>query len=223
MKSRTASRAPGKAGLVPRAISRLPLAAALIVAGSAVCVVYNMVSHRGILHSSPKVHSKKSHSAPGKRGATAKAKSAEAPFPVSASTVVLVKNAAGQEGGSQARETGPAELRVIALHEATRYLSSGEAIFVDARSRQRWEMGHIPGAIDIHSSDFDRGFAAAEPRLPRDATIVVYCESEHCDQAEEVIRRLQEKGYKRLLHFKQGWIYWEFSDQRQEKSGEWAK
>ncbi len=131
------------------------------------------------------------------------------------------ENQGAAAGGEPAKGGERAELKVIDLATATKYFASGGAIFVDARSLQRWEMGHVPGAIDVPSSDFDKGFAEAEAKLPRDAIIVVYCESASCDQAEDVAGKLLEKGYQHLLHFKDGWLVWEFSNQPQERSGKW--
>jgi len=142
--------------------------------------------------------------------------------PIAATAVVLVKNdlsstVAGDSPGKEA--PGPAKIRVITLAEATGYLESHSAVFVDARSAQRFGMGHVPGALNIPSASFDKGFAGVGSKLPVDGDIVVYCESSHCDQAEEVLKKLAEKGFRRLLHFKEGWLYWEMADQIQEKGG----
>ncbi len=106
---------------------------------------------------------------------------------------------------------------VVTIDDAAAFLAGGKAIFVDARSRQAWEMGHIPGAIDVPSSDFEKGYAAAKARLPKDAVIIVYCESSHCDQAVVVLNRLKALGYLHLLHYRQGWVIWDWSKQPREK------
>jgi len=221
-----------RARLVGYALPRIAGAVAILAAGALVSVVFNLMSPRGVLARTPAAVRPANSPALGKAGPArtrpARPSRKEELLPGSAaSAVVLVSSrggnrdvAAGQEpvkGGEKA------ELRVIDLAAATKYLASGGAIFVDARSHQRWEMGHVPGAIDVPSSDFDRGFAEAEAKLPRDATIVVYCESASCDQAEDVAGKLMEKGYRHLLHFKDGWLVWEFSNQPQERSGKWAR
>jgi len=121
----------------------------------------------------------------------------------------------------EAAETPEGEFKVVTLEEAAGYLAGKKAIFVDARSKQAWEMGHIPGAIDVPSSDFEKGFAAAKSRLPKDATIIVYCESSHCDQAVDVATRLKALGYLHILHYKQGWVIWDWSKKPREKSGKY--
>jgi len=242
-------RGGGNQGMLSRYLAPRMWAGGWIVAvGICICVIFNLASRHGVLApeaagkqvkqtvrpvygvaSSAGSAGKTAQPAPAahaRGGAPRHAKKDE--LPIAASAVVLVRNNPTATPGIQSTAVeapktepeGPAHLTVITLAEATKYNESRSAIFVDARSAQRFAMGHVPGALNVPSSDFDKGFERNGPRLPRDAKIVVYCESASCDQAEEVANKLLEKGYRKVMHFKDGWLVWEFSDQVQEKGGE---
>jgi rhodanese-related sulfurtransferase len=82
-------------------------------------------------------------------------------------------------------------------------LASGEADFVlvDARSREAYERGHVPGAVSL--PDFREETIAALPEGP----IVTYCWGPHCNGAVKAARRLAELGrpVKEMLG---GYDYW---------------
>jgi rhodanese-related sulfurtransferase len=103
----------------------------------------------------------------------------------------------------------PAEARILQLQKG--------AIIVDAREKSLFVLGHIPGALSLPEATFEKDFDRLEKQLPRDAKIMVYCESESCDQAETVSWALVNKGYKNILYFKKGWSAWETADYEQEK------
>ncbi len=103
----------------------------------------------------------------------------------------------------------PARPRVIDLAEAQELAGKRAARFVDARSALRFAAGHVPGAVNIPSSDFDAAFARLKARLPVKGATVVYCESADCDESDIVLEQLVKRGYTRLLHFKTGWQSWE--------------
>ena len=231
------NRKAGKKGGLARYFAPRMFAVAWIAAlGALACTVFNLASRHGVLSpyvggnagkpsvrpaygeaSSAGLH--EDAGKPAKKSGRAKAIDPT----VNASAYVLVRNNIPVPAGNAAVKVEPevpAELVVITLAEATKYVESRAAIFVDARSAQRFSMGHIPGAMNVPSSDFDRGFERNAPRLPKDGKIVVYCESASCDQAEDVANKLLQKGYRKVLHFKDGWLVWEFSDQVQEKGAE---
>jgi rhodanese-related sulfurtransferase len=106
--------------------------------------------------------------------------------------------------------------RAIDFEEAKTVFRQGSAVWVDARSESSYNYGHVPGAINMPSSDFDRAYAMRSARLPRTGTIVVYCESADCDQAEHVLEKFIGLGYRNLVHFRQGWMVWEAAEMPQE-------
>ncbi len=124
-----------------------------------------------------------------------------------------------EEPQAAVEESQPTASVVISLEEAQRIFNQNSAVWVDARSKVSYELGHVPGAMSLPSSDFEAGFALVGAKFPKNVRIVVYCTSADCDESERVITGLVKKGYqyRYLLHFKDGWNEWEMANLPQEQ------
>lgn len=85
-------------------------------------------------------------------------------------------------------------------------------VFLDARSRDDFMQGHIPGAVSLpyRDRDFeDRLWEfLASPRCKPDAPVVVYCSGCCSTDAVFLAVRLQEVGFKQIKHYKDGFPGW---------------
>ena len=95
--------------------------------------------------------------------------------------------------------------------EITELYESGEAIFVDARAVDFFTEGHIPGAFSIPYKEFEEGSTPEMvDLLPREMTIVVYCDGADCEASTVVADHLLELGFQpdlvRVFHG--GWDEW---------------
>jgi rhodanese-related sulfurtransferase len=90
--------------------------------------------------------------------------------------------------------------------EAKKHLDKG-ALFLDARPRGNYEVGHIPGALSLPLDKFDEVFPKLEPRLRDAMDIVVYCAGFGCDASHQEARRLKEKGVPAVI-LTEGWPAW---------------
>jgi len=95
---------------------------------------------------------------------------------------------------------------VIEAAEAKNRLDRG-ALFLDARPADFHEMSHIPGALSLPEPDFDRAFAALEPRLRAHFNLVLYCAGYGCEASHIVARKLREKGIHAAI-LGEGWPAW---------------
>ncbi len=59
----------------------------------------------------------------------------------------------------------------ITLADAKKLFDSGEAIFVDTRSKQFYSMEHVKGALNVPVNEFDDTYKS----VPKDKKIVAYC------------------------------------------------
>jgi len=84
-------------------------------------------------------------------------------------------------------------------------MEAGEADFVllDARGRDAFDAGHLPGAIHLHHSEISAQTVAALP----DTLVVAYCWGPACNGACKAALRLAELGrpVKEMLG---GFEYW---------------
>jgi rhodanese-related sulfurtransferase len=99
-------------------------------------------------------------------------------------------------------------------------LAAGERDFVllDARSRDAYGRGHLPGAISLPHAEIDEDTVAALPPGP----VVAYCWGPGCNGAAKAGRRLAEVGrpVKEMLG---GFEYWVREGHPVEGSSVWSR
>jgi rhodanese-related sulfurtransferase len=88
-------------------------------------------------------------------------------------------------------------------------LADQGARFVDARSRDDFQKGHIPGAMRLLQSAFAQGDPPALAMFLRSETIIVYCNGGKCDESEAVARMLNLSGYKTVYVMHDGFPGWQ--------------
>ncbi len=84
---------------------------------------------------------------------------------------------------------------------------TGEAVFVDSRHPFDFRMGHIRSAINIPLNELSTKQRAIAS-LPRDKTIVVYCDGSECNSSIELAAKLYEQGLGGVKIFFGGWQEW---------------
>ena len=68
-------------------------------------------------------------------------------------------------------------------------------IYLDVREEEEWIAGHVKGALHIKMGDI---FAGNYEQIPQTNPVYVYCRSGR--RAGEVIRFLEQKGFKNLIN-----------------------
>ncbi len=96
---------------------------------------------------------------------------------------------------------------VIHLDEAKALLESGEAVFIDARSRQEYNASHIPGSEYIGAGDARYRIPYLREKL-EGKVLVPYCHGTACRLSDKVAQSLFDAGYRRLVIFNGGWPEW---------------
>lgn len=81
-------------------------------------------------------------------------------------------------------------------------------IFVDSRTRDKYERGHIPGAINIPLEEFDQHINDFFQTVPLDSRIITYCDGEKCESSKDLALELEKLGYKNVKSFFGGWNQW---------------
>ena len=97
--------------------------------------------------------------------------------------------------------------QVVDVQQAKRRLDHG-ALFLDARPRAFYEMGHVPGALPLPEDDFDRAFVQHGSALRQRFDIIVYCSGYGCEASHIVARRLKQQGIQAEV-LQDGWPAWE--------------
>jgi len=101
-----------------------------------------------------------------------------------------------------------AAIKVIPLSVAFDRHQSGESVFVDARSAEEYEGGHIPGALSIPFQSFDDHFETLGRLIDAGREVVLYCRSRECDDALLLAIELQSMGGTNLALYVDGFERW---------------
>lgn len=111
-------------------------------------------------------------------------------------------------------------VHVIDLAMARRLFDKKAAVFVDARSSWPYQLGHVPGALNVPPSDIPAAFDAALADLSRDTTLVVYCSGATCNLGNKLAQQLaEEMDFTRIYAFAGGFPQWEEAGYPMESEG----
>lgn len=87
-------------------------------------------------------------------------------------------------------------------------------IWVDARAVSAYEKQHIPGAVPLNETDWERLLPGFLEAWRPGVKVVIYCDTQACNASEEVARRLhRELNLEEVFVLKGGWATWQQSHQ----------
>lgn len=85
---------------------------------------------------------------------------------------------------------------------------SPKTLFVDARSVEDYEAGHVLGAVSLPLSDFDAHIEGFINRYPPEQPIITYCSGRTCEDSHHLAQLLLELGYERVNIMIDGFQSW---------------
>ena len=103
----------------------------------------------------------------------------------------------------------PAFSEIQQLEAAKKIFDNGRVLFVDARSKQSYEEGHIPGAVSLPVARFDEQIESFLNHYLPDQPIVTYCSGRTCEDSHYLARMLAAIGYSDIRIFIDGFPAWE--------------
>jgi rhodanese-related sulfurtransferase len=104
-------------------------------------------------------------------------------------------------------KAGEEGIRIIGIDEARTAVESGVSV-IDARRKEDFDDGHIPGAMLLDYYDMATYRDQVLPRLSNDRVIMVYCSEQSCDDSELLAKELYALGFTKLMVFKGGFAEW---------------
>ncbi len=93
------------------------------------------------------------------------------------------------------------------------------AVPVDARSRDFFFEGHIPGARSFPVDETDSALGFFMQKVPLDSKIIVYCSGYGCPDSEDVAVRLLNAGFTNVMVYEGGFPEWRDSSLPVETGG----
>jgi rhodanese-related sulfurtransferase len=103
----------------------------------------------------------------------------------------------------------PAFSEIQQVEAAKKIFDNGGVLFVDARSKQSYEEGHIPGAVSLPVARFDEQIESFLNHYLPDQPIVTYCSGRTCEDSHYLARMLAAIGYSDIRIFIDGFPAWE--------------
>ncbi len=101
-----------------------------------------------------------------------------------------------------------AGIPLLRLKEAEALWHDPGTLFVDVRSANHYEVGHIRGAISMPEEEFEQRFPELKSRLEQASSIVVYCKSVDCGKSLWSALRLRDAGLPQTKIYPYGWNEW---------------
>lgn len=84
------------------------------------------------------------------------------------------------------------DMEPVSRRELKKRMAAGTVTILDVRPAEEFELGHVPGALNIPTSELKRRLS----ELPRSKEIVAYCRGPYCVFAFEAVAALRAAGYK---------------------------
>ena len=116
------------------------------------------------------------------------------------------------QGVISANPTGAAEGKpqeIDSVARAKEISDKGDVLFVDARSQDNYENGHIPEAISLPVGQFDERIESLLNRYSSDQPIVTYCSGRTCEDSHDLAQFLSDAGFTNVRIFIDGFPGWE--------------
>ena len=80
---------------------------------------------------------------------------------------------------------------------------------VEALPRERFEQGHLPGAVNVPVDDAQFEGLVNELLPDREEPVVIYCASLECPASLNEARKLEAMGYRQVYDYEAGKEDWE--------------
>ena len=97
---------------------------------------------------------------------------------------------------------------LIPFEEAKDKFLTGSAVFMDARTPELYQKGHIQGAHNLPIAEFDQLADKVFMEFPENTLMVTYCDGDDCVLSAELALKLKELGFDNVRVLHNGWSVW---------------
>jgi rhodanese-related sulfurtransferase len=111
---------------------------------------------------------------------------------------------------------GPDGARRISVEDARSAIENGQAIVIDVRTEDVYNVGHIKGARSVPLAEFDKHLS----EIPKDKLIITYCSWPAEHSSARAVLMLNEKGITNTAALLGGYDGWHRAGLPTEKKGD---
>ena len=101
------------------------------------------------------------------------------------------------------------ELEIDDVTHAKTLYDTGHVLFVDARSFEDFNEGHVKGAVSLPVGQYDDQIDLFLEVHDLDSPIVTYCSGRTCEDSHSLAQLLMERGYMNISVMIDGFPGWE--------------
>ena len=101
------------------------------------------------------------------------------------------------------------KLEIEDVTRAKKIFDTGHVLFVDARTRDNYDDGHIPGAVSLPVRQFDELIDTFMDEHAIEQPIVIYCSGRTCEDSHNLAQLLMDFGYVDVKVFIDGFPGWQ--------------
>ena len=116
------------------------------------------------------------------------------------------KNAQTSGKSVQNQAAQKASISKITIWEGFEAFRSGKALFMDARSEQDFNIGHIPKAVNVPPGK-KFTIESKDPKA-KSKLIITYCQSRDCPLSDDLAKNLAASGFTNIKVMSEGWDAW---------------
>ncbi len=98
-------------------------------------------------------------------------------------------------------------IKDITIEQTIKLIETRNIVLIDARSEKEFFKSHLINAINVPFKNFDQ-HSEKIFNYPIDTTLIIYCESFHCNQSHELAKLLSQFGFKKIFIMKDGIQEW---------------
>lgn len=105
--------------------------------------------------------------------------------------------------------TSEVKSEYISMQLVKKYINDSRVLIIDARSAEMFAGGHIGKSINIYPLTDDKDeYYKQLMQLPRDKTLIIYCDGGNCDLSHHVYNDLKNFGFGKIFIYQGGWEEW---------------
>jgi rhodanese-related sulfurtransferase len=101
-------------------------------------------------------------------------------------------------------------INMVDLAEFRAAVQSRKELILDARSSAFYQLGHVPGALNLARDNFALDYLRLRSKIDqsRDRRVIVYCSGGSCRDSKMVAQALMSLGVANVAVFAGGWTQW---------------
>ena len=93
--------------------------------------------------------------------------------------------------------------------EVRQMIETREVVLLDVRSKDAYDMGHLPGAYSFPLADFDDDFPVLLDLVKKDSALLVYCSGVECPDSHTFATQLLALKFAKVRVYAGGFREWQ--------------